>query len=232
MNMPAAATGDTGFTGVLLVLGLLLGGGRAARARVFHAYPPGHGGGGGGGGGGLDFCGCVQAAAHGPPGTECRLHSGRHFVGPAPCPVAKVRGTAARPIVVAAAGDGPVVVDGTVAWTPADDDWTRTPDGLWATPVPASAAGGGILQLFVDGELQVLARHPNARWSDKSVFLAVENWFRSASPGVHDLETGQGLLRDQGKCVNPSDCCSRCNTHDLAASGVNATGALLILNAW
>ena len=78
----------------------------------------------------------------------------------------------------------------------------------------------------------MLARFPNARWSDKSVFYAVENWFRSKTPGVHDTASGEGLLRDQGKCADPADCCRKCNTHDLAKSGVNATGALAVLNLW
>jgi hypothetical protein len=65
-----------------------------------------------------------------------------------------------------------------------------------------SAPSGGqeILQLFIDGELQVLARFPNAGWSDKGVFYAVQNWFRSKSPGIHNLSSGEGLLRDHGFC--------------------------------
>ena len=40
---------------------------------------------------------------------------------------------------------------------------------------------------------QVLARYPNAKWSDKSVFYAVKNWFRSKDPGVHNLTSGEVL---------------------------------------
>ena len=78
----------------------------------------------------------------------------------------------------------------------------------------------------------VLARFPNARWSDKSMFIAVANWFRSSTPGVHNTGTGEGLLRGTPKCANESACCALCNHHDLAASGINATGALAIMNLW
>ena len=36
-----------------------------------------------------------------------------------------------------------------------------------------------------------------------------------------------------GACAGAAEpCCARCNTHDLAGSGVNATGALAVLNLW
>jgi hypothetical protein len=133
-------------------------------------------------------------------------------------------GTASAPIIIASAGDGPVTIDGTIS---IDGPWTKA-DKLYS----ASSHGQEILQLFVDGELQVLARYPNAHWSDKSIFYAVENWFRSTKPGVHNLSTGEGVLQDAGRCTDPSDCCSLCNTHDLALSKVNATGALAIMNLW
>jgi hypothetical protein len=118
-----------------------------------------------------------------------------------------------------------VVIDGTVAL---DGSWTKDSDGKWATP----SGGRSVLQLFIDGELQLLARYPNAKWSDKSAFYAVENWFRSQKPGAHNTETGNGKLLDQGACPNASLCCGTCNTHDLAQSGINATGALAVMNLW
>jgi hypothetical protein len=137
-----------------------------------------------------------------------------------------MHGTSARPIIIAAVGDGPVILDGTVA---IDGPWVAQAGGYSAV---ASPSGQDILQLFINGEMQVLARYPNARWSDKSVFYGVKNWFRSVVPGIHNLSTGEGLLHDAGKCADPADCCSHCNSHDLAKSGVNATGALAILNMW
>ena len=36
-----------------------------------------------------------------------------------------------------------------------------------------------------------------------------------------------------GKCANLStQCCAKCNSHDLALSGINATGALGVLNLY
>ena len=167
----------------------------AAAARVYHAYPGVAG----------DLCTCVKAAR--APGDECRVHAGRHFVGADRCYVSDARGTAERPIIVAAAGDGPVVIDGTI---PVHGSFAKTADGHYAAP----SGGAKVLQLFVDGELQVLARHPNALWSDKSVFMAVKQWFRSSDPGVHNLTTGVGLLRDTGACdrtgVDRCYCCCYC----------------------
>jgi len=160
-------------------------------ATVYHAYPDvPH-----------DLCACVKAAK--TPGDECRVHAGRHFVGAARCFVNNARGTPERPIVVAAAGDGPVVVDGTVA---VNGSFAKTAGGHYAAP----SGGLQILQLFVDGELQVLARYPNALWSDKGVYMAVKRWFRSTAQPVppqpapqHNLSTGVGLLRDAGACDRP-----------------------------
>jgi hypothetical protein len=127
------------------------------------------------------FCDCVKQLKK--PGDECRLHSGVYEVGAERCTVQGLRGTESQPIIIASAGDGPVVIDGTVA---IPGPWSREEDGHFTATSPE---GQDILQLFADGELQVLARYPNALWSDKSMFLAVENWFRSAAPGVHNLQT-------------------------------------------
>ena len=127
------------------------------------------------------FCDCVKQLEG--PGDECRLHTGVYEVGAERCIVQGLRGTSSQPIIIASAGDGPVVIDGTVAIA---GPWSREEDGLFTAAAPE---GQDILQLFVDDQLQVLARYPNALWSDKSMFLAVENWFRSAAPGVHNLTT-------------------------------------------
>ena len=184
-------------------------------------------------GGAAALCACIEASVH--PGDACLLRAGTYEVGNTTCHLNDARGTASQPIVIGAAGDGPVVLDGTVA---VEGPWERVEAAAGvASPHAVSAAapagGADLLQLFVDGELQVLARFPNARWSDKSVFYAVANWFRSAN-GTHDLATGVGELQDQGACsaADGEVCCAKCNTHDLAKSGVNATGALAVLNLW
>ena len=140
------------------------------------------------------------------------------------CTLSDVQGTASEPITITSAGDGPVIIDGTINL---NGSWTETIDHKYSLKV-----NNPILQLFVNDQLYVLARYPNAKFSDKSVFYAVSNWFRSAKGGTHNLNTGEGLLRDQKKCAMPSACCSRCNTHDLAASKINATDAMLVANLW
>ena len=117
----------------------------------------------------------------------------------------KLRGTAERPVIVAAAGDGPVVIDGTVA---IEGPWKiNTNNGNYEAPSPN---GSDILQLFdADQQMRVIARYPNAGWEDKSIFMAVSNWFRSKAPGIHNLTSKEGLLRDNGACSSPSACCAR-----------------------
>ena len=167
------------------------------------------------------LCDCVKQLKQ--PGDECRLRAGRYEVGAARCEVAALRGTEAKPMRITSAGDGEVVLDGTL---PIAGPWTAS-----GRHYAAPSGGHEVLQLFIDGELQVLARFPNAAWSDRGVFYAVKNWFRSKAPGVHNLSTGEGLLRDQGRC-QPGDTPGTCNSHGLALSGINATGALAVLNLY
>jgi hypothetical protein len=41
-----------------------------------------------------------------------------------------------------------------------------------------------------------------------------------------------GLIHDAGACNSTQDCCAFCNKNDLATSGINATGAVAIMNMW
>ena len=81
--------------------------------------------------------------------------------------------------MIAAAGDGPVVFDGTI---PVDGRWTEDTGGRFRTnpPVP-------VYQMFAarksgpsgDLQMQVPARWPNARFDDRSCML-VQSALRSA----------------------------------------------------
>ena len=124
------------------------------------------------------LCACVGVLKQ--AGDECRLHTGTYEVGQQTCTISDLLGTAAQPIVIAAAGDGPVIIDGTIA---VGGPWTKTVQGLFASSVTSSP----ITHLFVDGEMQVLARYPNARWSDKTVFMANEYWSVPSSFVFHVL---------------------------------------------
>ena len=61
--------------------------------------------------------------------------------------------------------------------------------------------------------------------------MGPEHWAHSRQ-GEHDVATGTGVLQDTGACNSTDECCSFCNGNSLAASGVNATGAIAVLNLW
>ena len=67
-----------------------------------------------------------------------------------------------------------------------------------------------IWQLFVDDEMMTNARWPNGLWSDRTVFLN-KHWAKSDKNSTH------GKMVDSGE-------------KNLAGSGLNATGAMAILN--
>ena len=71
-------------------------------------------------GGAAALCACIEAAVR--PGDACLLHAGLYEVGTTTCALNGARGTASEPIVIGAAGDGPVVLDGTIA---IDGPWER-----------------------------------------------------------------------------------------------------------
>ena len=73
-----------------------------------------------------------------------------------------------------------------------------------------------IWQLFVDREMQINARWPNAFWYDYSVFDYTK-WGFADTKSTFDPVTGKGVIVDNG-------------TKGLAKSGLNATGAIGILN--
>ena len=188
---------------------------------------------------------CLDALS--APGDECRLQAGRYPVPTAAAAAADGKagsggfgvhgkvGTAAAPIVIGGAGDGEVVLDGTVAvggWAP-----TTLPSGRRAFRATVGGGGDQVApvpwQLFdaATRELQVPARWPNAFFHDRSVFQGPERWAHSAN-GTHDVASGAGVLVDAGPCASPADCCNRCNGNGLAASGINATGAIAVMNLW
>jgi hypothetical protein len=207
-------------------LALLCGGAlsTASRRRVFFArpHPP------------SSLQTCLDALQR--PGDECRLHPGRYrpptltgsdsSSGSRPFQLRGRRGSAAAPIIVAAvdgADPDDVILDGTVAVGP----WHRREDGVFRAALPQP-----VWQLFDSGrQYQVPARWPDAFWHDRSVFEGPEHWAHSTT-GHHNISERSGLLIDAGECANASACCSLCNANGLGSSGINATGALAILNLW
>ena len=79
------------------------------------------------------LCACVSSLAH--AGDECRLHTGNYTAGTESCSVTNLKGTSTDPIIIASAGDGRVVIDGTVPisgpWTKEGGGWQHRPAYLF-----------------------------------------------------------------------------------------------------
>ena len=102
-----------------------------------------------------------------------------------------------------------VVFDGTGG--PIKASWKKYKDNIYVAKIDYD-----IWQLFVDGNMQINARWPNAFWYDYSVFDYTK-WGYSSDNSTYDGDTGTGIMTDNG-------------TRGLATSGINATGAIAILN--
>ena len=164
------------------------------------------------------FCECASRVH--TPGSMCLLHAGRYALKANPCILSGLHGSTTSPIVISGAGDGEVILDGTISIV---GPWQQQ-QGPEQRMFYTAQAPQEILQLFVEGDMQPLARYPNAAWDNKSMFLANKNWLKSTQPGVHNTTTGEGVLLDVGPCETQAECCRLCNTHGLAESGINATG--------
>ena len=134
------------------------------------------------------------------PGDECHIAPGRYHEN---VEISNKHGTPNKPFVIRGTGDALPVIDGTVPLSPST--WSRYKDGIFKATIRES-----ISQLFVDGIMMTNARWPNALWSDKTVFNA-SYWAKSA------LTSTPAEMIDDG-------------SKDLAGSGLNATGAMAILN--
>uniref|UniRef100_A0A6U5G6M8 Right handed beta helix domain-containing protein n=1 Tax=Corethron hystrix TaxID=216773 RepID=A0A6U5G6M8_9STRA len=88
--------------------------------------------------------------------------------------------------------------------------------GHWVTNLSEQLLSLNPWQLFVDGEMYVNARWPDARWDDRSVFL-VENWQKSTWDGwfEKDIEKDSWVVDGSGQ---------------LAAGGYDVVGASVVLN--
>ena len=113
------------------------------------------------------------------PGDECRLTSGT-YTADETVVVPHLKGTAARPIVIAAAHGQHVRIDGTL---PITATWTQQKVARNSSSSVAVAAGViweatldaaqiPPAQLWLNDEMMTPARWPNALWSDRSIF----NW--------------------------------------------------------
>ena len=144
------------------------------------------------------------AALH--PGDTCTIREGRYFEEVI---VSGLQGTSDEPITFRSYPGERVVFDGTVPIV--STAWEKYKNHIYVTTIQED-----IWQLFVDGEMQINARWPNAFWYDFSVFDYTK-WAFSSSKSTYNQDAGTGIMVDNG-------------TKGLADSGLNATGAIAILN--
>ncbi|MEM1294775.1 MAG: hypothetical protein AAGH89_05375, partial [Verrucomicrobiota bacterium] len=150
-----------------------------------------------------------KAAAVMKAGDTCLIHAGRYYER-----VVKggLAGSASRPITFKPYGDGPVVIDGTVAISNIQTSgWTEvTHNGvsMYKTTVDTD-----FWQLFDDGEVATVGRWPNASYADGKLWDRNE-WAWSAASS-----TNGNLVTDNGG-----------SKPDLAATGLGFQGGYIIHN--
>ena len=116
--------------------------------------------------------------------------------------IANKHGTKESPIIIRGTRDGVTKLDGTV---PLNPKWEKMSNGAYKGVIDQD-----ITQLFIDEEMMTNARWPNSLWSDKTIFDS-QFWGKSSR------SSKRGLMIDGGE-------------HKLADSGINATGAMAVLN--
>lgn len=145
---------------------------------------------------------CIDALAN--PGDECQIRGGRYHQSE--FHISGKRGSSSKPIIIRGYKEEIPIIDGTIPLEPIGNSaWKRTRDGIYMAKIEQD-----IWQLFVDGDMMTNARWPNALWSDRTIFLN-KHWAKSAKSST------RGKMVDNG-------------AKNLAGSGLNATGAMAILN--
>ena len=139
------------------------------------------------------------------PGDTCTIRGG---VYSEEVTITELQGTKENPITFRSYPGETVTFDCTI---PIINSWEKYKDHIFVTTLKED-----IWQLFVDGEMQINARWPNAFWYDFSVF-DYTRWGFADAKSTFDPPTGTGVIVDNG-------------TQGLAKSGLNVTGAIAILN--
>lgn len=194
---------------------------------------------------------CVDELAALEPGSSCQLLGGRYRLN-ATVMVRDLHGAGGSHYEIRAAPghevtiDGTVVIDGPWSWVASDG----VVGGHWSAPLPDGVSEPW--QLFVEDEMFVVARWPNARWDTKTMFLA-EHWAQECEPPDARRRRGLADATEAGNpcgASGPSTYCGseqrggnpdglpcviadggvRATGETLASSGINATGASAVLN--
>ena len=171
---------------------------------------------------------CVDSLVSQPAGSKCLLTTGTYRLNKT-VTVQNLHGTLEQPYTIGAADNAIVTLDGT---RDVPGPWTQT-NGIWEAEWPTEYPEPW--QLFVDDEMMVVARWPNARWDDRSVFDD-RKW---AHGSYHSTYCGDEM-RDTtyaGPCMIVDGTASQVGDMiydgggpDLAGSGIDATGAAAVLN--
>ncbi len=131
------------------------------------------------------------------PGDVCTIRGGTYSEEVS---ISNLRGSPDNPITFRAYPGEYVVFDGTV---PLNHKWTKYKGNIYMT----EGIEQDIWQLFMDGDMQINARWPNAFWNDFSVF-DYTRWGFSDASSTYDPATVSGVMVDNG-------------TQNLAGSGLN-----------
>lgn len=184
-----------------------------------------------------DLQSCVDVLGSHAAGSSCLLLEG-HYRFNRTVIARGLHGAAGAPYTIGSAPGHTATIDGTLdvetpwqwrATTQLLTNGTALHGGHWVASWPDDGRAEP-WQLFVDDEMMIPARWPNARWDDKTVFDDTywahgSKYSTYCGPELRDLEyAGPCQLVDGTSEPTPGGSAS------LAASGINATGAAAVLN--
>ncbi|CAL4064794.1 unnamed protein product, partial [Meganyctiphanes norvegica] len=144
---------------------------------------------------------CVDQLMIGQPGEECCIREGRYHEE---ININGLNGIEGSPFVIKGYEEEIAIWDGTIPIQP--EQWDLDEE----TGICSATIDEDIIALFLDDDLLTAARWPNALWSDKTVF-------NNSFWGHCMDDSSPGNLIDDGQA-------------GLAESGIDATGAMAILN--
>ena len=163
----------------------------------------------------------ANAASQLNAGDTLLLQAGRYT---APIKLWKRKGTAAAPIVIRAAKGATVVLDGSDALDGLT--WTKHKANIYKATLDAD-----ISQLFCDGKMMTAARWPNAHMTDEHFFnknAAMRVHKVNVAPIGTIVDADASAARKHGSYEPLPE--GRTNTQSLAASGIDATGCVAVMN--
>lgn len=160
-----------------------------------------------------------KAIANASPGSVIELMSGRYHTAQI---VDKASGTPEKPITIQG---NSATFDGTLSITTL---WERHSGDIYKTQLDQD-----IWQLFIDNEVVMPARWPNAQWNDGSLWNMKTTWRHQAPDSVFGLMIDERPYQSISVKTAGNDYVALpqgVNEQSLAESGIDATGAIAIMN--